>query len=38
MRRAADRVALRLGLSRASVYSHLSDVEMRADARAVNNY
>jgi predicted transcriptional regulator YheO len=38
IRRAADRVAVRLGVSRASVYSYLSEVEMRADARAVNNY
>jgi predicted transcriptional regulator YheO len=38
IRRSADRVALRLGVSRASVYSYLSEVETRADARAVNNY
>jgi predicted transcriptional regulator YheO len=38
IRRAADRVAVRLGVSRASVYSYLSEVETRADARAVNNY
>jgi predicted transcriptional regulator YheO len=38
IRRAADRVALRLGVSRASVYSYLSEVETRADARTVNNY
>jgi predicted transcriptional regulator YheO len=38
IRRAADRVAVRLGVSRASVYSYLSEVATRADARAVNNY
>jgi predicted transcriptional regulator YheO len=38
IRRAADRVALRLGVSRASVYSYLSEVQTRAETRAVNNY
>jgi predicted transcriptional regulator YheO len=38
IRRAADRVAIRLGVSRASVYSYLSEVQTRADARAVTNY
>ena len=38
IRRAADRVAIRLGVSRASVYAYLSEVETRADIGAVNNY
>jgi predicted transcriptional regulator YheO len=38
IRRAADRVAIRLGVSRASVYSYLSEVQTRETARAVNTY
>jgi predicted transcriptional regulator YheO len=38
IRRAAERVAMRLGVSRASVYSYLSEVQTRADARAVTSY
>lgn len=38
IRRAADRVAVRLGVSRASIYSYLSEVTTRAGARTVSNY
>jgi predicted transcriptional regulator YheO len=38
IRRAADRVAIRLGVSRASVYAYLSEAETRAGARVVSKY